>query len=126
MAASATNLHQRVSGRDDGLWQRGSSLVDWINPMVPSRFRISAAGHHSARGSPARSLRPEMFVVYAPSVAISVRLAKRGDRETCVRLLTALLVEHSLPVDPAGIRNGVELFTPHSPAWLLLAGLDAP
>ena len=58
-------------------------------------------------------------------MAISVRRATSSDRETCVRLLTAQLVEHELPADPAGIAAGVDLaFAPHSPAWLLLAELD--
>ncbi len=58
-------------------------------------------------------------------MAISVRAANWGDREDCVRLLAAQLVEHNLPADPAGIGNGVDLaLAPHSPAWLLLAELD--
>ena len=58
-------------------------------------------------------------------MAISVRRVTSSDRETCVRLLTAQLVEHELPADPAGIAAGVDLaFAPHSPAWLLLAELD--
>ena len=59
------------------------------------------------------------------SMAISVRRATSSDRETCVRLLIAQLVEHELPADPAGVAAGVDLaFAPHSPAWLLLAELD--
>jgi GNAT superfamily N-acetyltransferase len=58
-------------------------------------------------------------------MSISVRVAGPADRETCIRLLIAQLVEHTLPADPAGIAGGVDLaFAPHSPAWLLLAELD--
>ena len=55
-------------------------------------------------------------------MAITVRAAGPADREACVGLLTAQLVEHHLPADPAGIAAGVDLaLAPHSPAWLLLA-----
>ena len=58
-------------------------------------------------------------------MSISVRVAGPADRETCIRLLTAQLVEHDLPADPAGIAGGMDLaFAPHSPAWVLLAELD--
>lgn len=57
-------------------------------------------------------------------MSITVRRARPADRETCVRLLTAQLVEHDLPADPTGIGEGVDLaFAAHSPAWLLLAEL---
>lgn len=56
-------------------------------------------------------------------MSITVRRARPADRETCVRLLTAQLVEHDLPADPTGIGDGVDLaFAAHS-AWLLLAEL---
>jgi hypothetical protein len=59
-------------------------------------------------------------------MSIVVRRARPADRETCIRLLTAQLVEHDLPADPAGIGDGVDLaFAPHSPAWLLLAAAFA-
>ena len=58
-------------------------------------------------------------------MSISVRPATPADRETCVRLLVAQLVEHDLPADSVGIGSGVDLaFIPHSPAWLLLAEVD--
>jgi len=58
-------------------------------------------------------------------MSISVRPATPADRETCVRLLVARLVEHDLPADSVGIGSGVDLaFIPHSPAWLLLAEVD--
>ncbi len=58
-------------------------------------------------------------------MSISVRPATPADRETCIRLLIAQLLEHELSADPVGIGGGVDLvFTPHSPAWLLVAELD--
>lgn len=58
-------------------------------------------------------------------MSTSVRPARAADRETCIRLLTAQLIEHALPADPAGIAAGVDLaLTPYSPAWLLLAVVD--
>ena len=58
-------------------------------------------------------------------MAISIRLATSSEREICVRLLTAQLVEHNLPVDPIGIAYSGDLaVAPHSAAWLLLAELD--
>ena len=69
--------------------------------------------------------RPSAFLVYPPTMSISVRPATPADRETCVRLLVARLVEHDLPADSVGIGSGVDLaFIPHSPAWLLLAEVD--
>jgi GNAT superfamily N-acetyltransferase len=51
-----------------------------------------------------------------------IRFATHADREVCGQLLAAQLLEHMLPVDPAGIRRGIELaLAPHSAAWLLLA-----
>ena len=60
-------------------------------------------------------------MTYAPIMSTTVRAALPADRETCIRLLTAQLVEHALPADPAGIARGVDLaLAPHSAAWLLL------
>ncbi len=53
---------------------------------------------------------------------IEVRAATVGDRAAAIRLLTAQLVEHALPVDAAGIERGVELALAHgSNAWLAIA-----
>lgn len=53
---------------------------------------------------------------------IAIRRATASDRDVCVRLLTAQLVEHALPADPGGIGHGIDLaLAPGSPAWLLLA-----
>jgi ribosomal protein S18 acetylase RimI-like enzyme len=53
---------------------------------------------------------------------LEIRFATDEDASVAVRLLTAQLVEHHLPADPAGVARGVELARlPHSPAWLLLA-----
>jgi GNAT superfamily N-acetyltransferase len=58
-------------------------------------------------------------------MSISVRAASLADRETCIRLLIAQLLEHDLPADQAGVGAAVDLaFAQHSPAWLLLAELD--
>ena len=58
-------------------------------------------------------------------MSISVRTAGPADRQTCIRLLIAQLLEHELPADPAGIGGSVDFaLAPHSPAWLLLAELD--
>jgi hypothetical protein len=63
--------------------------------------------------------------MYPSSMSISVRTASPADREVCIRLLIAQLLEHDLSADPAGIGGAVDLaFTLHSPAWLLLAELD--
>jgi hypothetical protein len=42
-------------------------------------------------------------------MSICVRPASPADRETCIRLLIAQLVEHDLRADPIGIGVGVEL-----------------
>jgi GNAT superfamily N-acetyltransferase len=83
-------------------------------------------GDLQGTSSPGRAtLQPATLIVYAPFVTISVRTANWGDRETCIRLLAAQLLEHNLPTDPTGTGNGVDLaLAPHSPAWLLLAELD--
>jgi ribosomal protein S18 acetylase RimI-like enzyme len=54
--------------------------------------------------------------------ALEVRAATPIDRAAAVRLLTAQLVEHALPVDAAGIERGVELaLAAGSSAWLVVA-----
>jgi ribosomal protein S18 acetylase RimI-like enzyme len=59
---------------------------------------------------------------YPRRMAITVRTAAPADRARCLRLLTAQLVEHALPADPAGVARGVDLaLAPRSAAWLLLA-----
>ena len=58
-------------------------------------------------------------------MAISIRRATSSDREACIGLLTAQLIEHNLGADRAGVAVGVDLaLAPHSPGWLLLADLD--
>src|SRR5438309_3184 len=51
-----------------------------------------------------------------------VRAATVADRAVAIRLLTAQLVEHRLPVDEDGVLRGVELaLSPGSGAWLVIA-----
>ena len=58
-------------------------------------------------------------------MTLHVRRAELGDRATVHALLTAQLVEHHLPADPARIDRGLEAaFRPGSPAWLLVAERD--
>ena len=53
-----------------------------------------------------------------------IRPATATDRGAAIRLLTAQLVEHDLPVDDDGVARGVELCLVHgSSAWLLMAFL---
>ena len=53
---------------------------------------------------------------------LQIRAATAADRGACLRLLTAQLREHQLPIDDDGIARGVELALMHgSTAWLVLA-----
>jgi ribosomal protein S18 acetylase RimI-like enzyme len=57
-----------------------------------------------------------------PAPTVEVRAATPADRGAAIRLLTAQLVEHALPVDADGIARGVELALAHgSAAWLVVA-----
>ena len=59
------------------------------------------------------------------NMAISIRRATSSDREACIGLLTAQLIEQNLPADRAGVVVAVDLaLAPPSPGWLLLADLD--
>ena len=58
-------------------------------------------------------------------MAVRICRASSFDRETCIGLLAAHLVEQDLPADPAGIARSVDFaLAAHSSAWLLLAELD--
>jgi hypothetical protein len=60
---------------------------------------------------------PLAFLVYPPTMSISVRATTPADRETSIRLLIAQLIEHDLSADPVGTGSGVDLaFIPYSPA----------
>jgi len=59
-------------------------------------------------------------------VDLVIRPAGQADRETAHRLLTAQLVEHRLPADPAGVAGGIDCaLARDSPAWLWLAERDS-
>lgn len=56
---------------------------------------------------------------------VRVRRAEARDRQVLARLLTAQLVEHALPAEPARIDRGLEVaLAAGSPSWLLLAERD--
>jgi ribosomal protein S18 acetylase RimI-like enzyme len=58
----------------------------------------------------------------APPSGLVIRAATGTDRGAVIRLLTAQLVEHGLPVDDEGLVRAVELCLAHgSPAWLVVA-----
>jgi GNAT superfamily N-acetyltransferase len=61
-----------------------------------------------------------------PSPAnLVIRAATAADRGACLRLLTAQLREHQLPIDEDGVARAVELALMHgSTAWLVLALAD--
>lgn len=54
-----------------------------------------------------------------------IRPADDADRPAAHRLLTAQLIEHSLPADADGVARGIDCaLAPHSPAWLWLVERD--
>lgn len=58
----------------------------------------------------------------AVPAGLVIRAATAADRGAAIRLLTAQLVEHELPIDDDGIARGVELCLAHgSSAWLVMA-----
>ena len=58
-------------------------------------------------------------------MTVRIRPAVVSDRAAVHELLTAQLVEHQLPAEPARIGRGLDAaFRPGSPAWLFLAEQD--
>ena len=73
-------------------------------------------------GTPAAVLCGGMFLSTTLPAGLVIRAATAADRGAAIRLLTAQLVEHDLPVDDDGVARGVELCLQQgSSAWLVMA-----
>lgn len=112
----------RRRGRPRRAWRAGSPRSRPPPPQKSAAPGAGALGLAVAVGAPPHYRRR---VQTPPRPAgLEVRAATGSDRAAVIRLLTAQLREHQLPVDEDGVARAVELALTHgASAWLVVATL---